>query len=146
VIARHRGSRRLVVMVMPSERLTSWRAELVYSPAVIRLLEGVWTRAQAESFALSLSGGAPRQQELRQVGASLSRALRLIETDAVARGLEGEAAAALAGWGSAEWATEPGGPPALQVLADWLEERVAGVPRPLLAETVVRRARRRSPA
>jgi len=38
VIGRHRGSRRLVRMVIPAKRVTNCRAQVVYSPAVLRLL------------------------------------------------------------------------------------------------------------
>ncbi|MGI5168476.1 hypothetical protein ACQEU3_29425 [Spirillospora sp. CA-253888] len=40
VIGRHRGSRRLVRLVMRRDRLVSFRARGVYSPAVLRLLTG----------------------------------------------------------------------------------------------------------
>jgi hypothetical protein len=42
VVGRHRGSHRYVTMVIPSRRLTNWRADLVYSPHVMRELEGYW--------------------------------------------------------------------------------------------------------
>jgi hypothetical protein len=42
VVGRHRGSSRLVTMVIPSKWVVNRRAKLVYSPAVIRRLEGHW--------------------------------------------------------------------------------------------------------
>jgi hypothetical protein len=42
VVGHHRGSHRYVTMVVPSRRLERWRAELVYSPAVVKALAGHW--------------------------------------------------------------------------------------------------------
>lgn len=42
VVARHRGSRRYVRMVVPSRRLTGFRVQGVYSPAVLRELTRPW--------------------------------------------------------------------------------------------------------
>lgn len=42
VVGRHRGSHRYVTIVIPSKRLTSWHADLVYSPHVIAELAGYW--------------------------------------------------------------------------------------------------------
>jgi len=46
VIGRHRGSHRFVKMIVSSKYLTNWRVELVYSPHVIRELEGHWDGSQ----------------------------------------------------------------------------------------------------
>ena len=45
VIGRQRGSHRFVTMIIKSKWLTNWRAQLVYSPAVIKRLNGAWERA-----------------------------------------------------------------------------------------------------
>jgi hypothetical protein len=42
VIGRHRGSRKLVEMVMPSKGLMNWRAKMVYSPFVLARMKGHW--------------------------------------------------------------------------------------------------------
>ena len=42
VIGRHRGSRGLVEMVMPSKWLTNWRVKMVYSPVVLRYMKDHW--------------------------------------------------------------------------------------------------------
>ena len=42
VIGRHRGSRKLVEMVMPSKWLTNWRVKVVYSPFVVGRMRGEW--------------------------------------------------------------------------------------------------------
>jgi hypothetical protein len=47
VVGRHRASHRYVTMVIPSKRLTNWRAELVYSPHVIKELAGYWDGTHA---------------------------------------------------------------------------------------------------
>jgi hypothetical protein len=42
VVGRHRGSKRFVTMVIKSDWVTNWRAQVVYSPEVLRRLqEGV---------------------------------------------------------------------------------------------------------
>src|SRR6516225_1434170 len=42
VVARHRGSNQYVTMIVASKHLTNWRVQLVYSPEVVRRLEGRW--------------------------------------------------------------------------------------------------------
>lgn len=42
VVGRHRGSHRYFKMIMSARYLTNWRADLVYSPHVIREFEGHW--------------------------------------------------------------------------------------------------------
>ncbi len=44
VVARHRGSKRYVTMIISSSWVTNWRAKVVYSPEVIRRLEEGGTR------------------------------------------------------------------------------------------------------
>src|SRR6185295_757730 len=64
VIGRHRGSRRLVTIVIPSTRITNWRVQAVFKPQVIRLLRegyngrrpGGWSRHEARALARSLRG------------------------------------------------------------------------------------------
>lgn len=46
VVGKHRGSRRLVTMVIKSKLVTNWRAKLVYSPDVLRRMTDaghMWT-------------------------------------------------------------------------------------------------------
>ena len=55
VIGRHRGSRKLVEMVMPSKRLTNWRVKAVYSPFVLARMKVHWdaskeSREKAEAI------------------------------------------------------------------------------------------------
>ena len=38
VIGRHRGSKQFKTMVIPSKRVTNWRAKVVYNPEVMRRL------------------------------------------------------------------------------------------------------------
>jgi hypothetical protein len=59
VIGRHRGSRRLVTMVLPAKRLTNWRVKLVYSPQIVALMKEHWddsaaAKAKAEALVSSL--------------------------------------------------------------------------------------------
>ena len=42
VIGRHRGSRKLVEMVMPSKWLTNWRVKMVYTPFVTARMRDDW--------------------------------------------------------------------------------------------------------
>jgi hypothetical protein len=42
VIGRHRGSRQLVRMVIRSDWVTNWRAKVLYSPQVLRLIQEEW--------------------------------------------------------------------------------------------------------
>ncbi len=49
VIGRHRGSRRFVTMIIKSDWLTNWRAQRVYSPAVIKQLDNAWENAVKHS-------------------------------------------------------------------------------------------------
>jgi hypothetical protein len=56
VIGHHRKSHRYIKIVMPSRYLTNWRADLVYSPHVIREIDNRWdgtaaSRQQAEELA-----------------------------------------------------------------------------------------------
>jgi len=45
VVGRHRRSHRYIALVMPTEWLTNWRVQLVYSPAVKRrMVHAVWER------------------------------------------------------------------------------------------------------
>jgi len=46
VIGRHRGSRGLVEMVMPSKWLTNWRVKMVYSPFVLSHMKDHWDGSQ----------------------------------------------------------------------------------------------------
>jgi len=39
VVGKHRGSRRFVKMVIPSSWVTNWRAQAVYSPAVLSFIQ-----------------------------------------------------------------------------------------------------------
>jgi hypothetical protein len=73
VVGRHRGSHRYVTMIISSEWLANWRAELVYSPHIIRLIEelGEYPKAEPggeaaknraeEIAAMWISSGAKKQ-------------------------------------------------------------------------------------
>ena len=73
VVGRHRKSKRYITLVMSSKHLANWRAELVYSPHVIRQVreygefarfpsESVESRKLAEEIAASyIKGGAASQ-------------------------------------------------------------------------------------
>lgn len=47
VIGRHRGSHRFVRMVISSQWLTNWKAQLVYSPFLIEQFVGVWADTES---------------------------------------------------------------------------------------------------
>lgn len=51
VIGRHRGSSRLIVLIMPRKRLTNWRVKLVRHPYVVAKLGTYWTEAYAHEVA-----------------------------------------------------------------------------------------------
>jgi hypothetical protein len=62
VVGRHRGSRRLVEMIVPSRHLCNWRVKPIFSPALIRMLRQTdapwkqWTsREAAQTMADSLN-------------------------------------------------------------------------------------------
>ncbi len=58
VVGRHRGSRRYVTMIVASRWLTSWRVQLVYSPAAIAALAGYWDgTAESKELAEKLVEG-----------------------------------------------------------------------------------------
>jgi hypothetical protein len=54
VIGRHRGSSRLVTLILPSRRLTNWRVKFVRHPHVVRQMHPGWTKVQAEKMLTSL--------------------------------------------------------------------------------------------
>jgi hypothetical protein len=62
VVAKHRGSGRLVKMVFSSSWITNWRAQVVYSPSVLELLAEETRNWQS------------KEEVLEYVGAMLSRA------------------------------------------------------------------------
>lgn len=73
VVGRHRRSKRYITLVMPAAHLANWRAELVYSPHVVRqVLEhgdfaalppgGAESRAKAERIADSYRQNGGRTQ------------------------------------------------------------------------------------
>jgi len=60
VIGRHRGSKRFVKMVISSSWINNWRAQVVYSPAVLKLIQEniprVWgTKEEVEAYVQSLN-------------------------------------------------------------------------------------------
>jgi hypothetical protein len=59
VIGRHRGSRQFVTMIISADRVTNWRAKVVYDPEVLRRLAQIgrnWqTKAEVEAYLESLS-------------------------------------------------------------------------------------------
>jgi hypothetical protein len=133
VIGRSRGSRRLIRIVQPTERLTNWRVQLVYSPAVIGLMTLSWTEGEARAMAASMQRHAPDELDLRGAGHRVTRAIRAIGADPQGRALVELAAAALE-QGS-------GDPPELQVLRDWLVEREIGIEPERLALLALRQHR-----
>jgi hypothetical protein len=72
VVGRHRGSNRYVTMIIKSAWLENWRAKLVYSPDVIRRLDGKWnateqSRLEAEAIVqYRNTGTVPRHYKLRR--------------------------------------------------------------------------------
>ena len=42
VVGHHRGSHKLITLVMPSNLLENWRVKMVYSPQVIERLQEYW--------------------------------------------------------------------------------------------------------
>jgi hypothetical protein len=58
VIGRHRGSRQFVTMIISADRVTNWRAKVVYDPEVLRRLAQIWfnwqTKAEVETYLESL--------------------------------------------------------------------------------------------
>jgi hypothetical protein len=144
VIGHRRGSVRLFAMVMPSDRLTNWRAKVAYRPAVLRRLaefRGWAGREECERAAHALATLHPPIPDLRDRAVALNTALQLMTGEPHGHALEQLAVAALAAWTAAQRARDPLPPAAVGVLADWLEERGALVPLPLLVETIERRAR-----
>src|SRR5690349_14976566 len=51
VLGRHRGSSRLVTMIIADKFLTNWRAKVVYDPYVIKKLGKGWEKEWAEARA-----------------------------------------------------------------------------------------------
>jgi len=55
VIGHHRGSNKLVTMVMPSKRLENWRVKMVYSPSIIERMRDHWDGSrESENLAVKL--------------------------------------------------------------------------------------------
>jgi hypothetical protein len=52
VIGHHRGSNKLVTLVMPSKWLENWRVKMVYSPLVIEKMQNHWDDSE-ESLQLA---------------------------------------------------------------------------------------------
>jgi uncharacterized protein (TIGR02996 family) len=76
VIGRHRGSSRLVSMIIPSRWVTNWRAQRVFKPAVLRALRrlarGSWeSREDVDRY---LSFLRQREEEHRGTGRGEDRA------------------------------------------------------------------------
>jgi hypothetical protein len=65
VIGRHRGSSRLVTLILPSRRLVNWRARYVCHPYVVRRMYPGWIKEQAEQMLASIlfNAEADRAQE-----------------------------------------------------------------------------------
>jgi hypothetical protein len=144
VIGYRRGSVRLVAMVMPSERLTNWRAKVAYNPKVLRLIaeHHSWTGwEQCDRMARAMAALHPATPDLRERAVVLNAALQLMTADPQGRALEQRAAVELAAWSVEQRAADVLPPPAVGVLADWLEERGSVLPLDLLVETIERRAR-----
>jgi hypothetical protein len=55
VLGRHRGRHRLCELVMPSKRLTNWRAKVVYHPHVVVLMQGRrWSEEDARAIVVEM--------------------------------------------------------------------------------------------
>lgn len=54
VMGRHRGSPKLVTIIIPSKRLTNWRVRFIYQPYVVQQMHPGWRREVAESMVASL--------------------------------------------------------------------------------------------
>lgn len=77
-------------------------------------------------------------------GALLGARHRLTALDSVeVATLVDEAAAEVARWAEDDWTQTPAGPPAMQILVDWLEERALRPPRAALTRLLTVRHRRR---
>lgn len=61
VIGHHRGSPKLVTMLIPSKRLVNWRVKYVYHPYVIRQMIG-WQKDRAELIVASILLGREAKQ------------------------------------------------------------------------------------
>lgn len=139
VVGRHRGSKLHVLMVVPSARLTNWRAKVAYHPEVVRLLEqhGRWPdQAACEAAARVLARAHPPVDDLRAHAAHLNAALRALD-EPRGRELEALAAAALERWQTRDGDAVP--PIEVIVLADWLEQRGLALPIRELVTTLDRR-------
>jgi hypothetical protein len=144
VIGHRRGSVRLFAMVMPSERLTNWRAKAAYHPAVLHLIaqyRGWAGRDECERMARAMAAVYPPMPDLRDRAVALNTALHLLTSDARGRALEQVAAGELAAWTGERRAGDALPPTSVTVLADWLEERGCVLSLQLLVETIERRAR-----
>ncbi|HEX5324545.1 MAG TPA: hypothetical protein VFW40_12210 [Capsulimonadaceae bacterium] len=63
VIGRLRGSRGYETAVVPSNRLTNWRAQIVYSPAIIEQMAGHW-QGDAEPLARQVAAAMQRKDSV----------------------------------------------------------------------------------
>src|SRR5262245_38326795 len=73
VIGHHRKSNKLVTMVIDSKWIVNRRAELVYSPAIIRRFEGRWDGAdRSRSLAERLAGSGGDFQSDRNTNSNRS--------------------------------------------------------------------------
>ncbi len=72
VVGRHRKSRRFITLIMPAAHLANWRAELVYSPNVIRHV--LDDRQVAGEFARLPRGGPESRARAEEIAASYMKA------------------------------------------------------------------------
>jgi hypothetical protein len=64
VIGHHRGSHKLVTMVMPSQWLEKWRVKMVYSPQIIQRMRDHWDGSKrSEEAASRIVEGLARRKE-----------------------------------------------------------------------------------
>jgi len=66
VIGRHRGSSRLVTLIMPTRRLINWRVKYVRQPYVVRHMYPGWTKERAEKMLTSLLFNLEAEQARQQ--------------------------------------------------------------------------------
>lgn len=153
VVARHRGSSRLIRIIMPSERLVNWRVQAVYSATVYDQLRFPWPDKEA---AATMAASMPRAshptsstRDVQAAGKLMTLANRRLEDGRDEYGtIEHDAMAALSTFTRDDWNRDPQGPVALQVVTQVLAESGVTLPAQAVASLIARRARRQqtSPA
>lgn len=100
-VGRHRGGSQLVEVLLPTARLTNFRAKLVYRPSVLRKLASsshrheAWTHEWCEEMATNLNKWFAPTEDLPGRKEAFSIALGLMRDDATAIALRDRALDAL---------------------------------------------------